>query len=158
QQHDTMWRNREGKRFEDVSVKLGADFTEKGFQRGSVFVDLNNDGFLDIVVTSLNRKPRILMSSGSNANHWLMVDAVGRSSNRDAIGAQMKVTMASGRRLFNHVTTSVGFMSSSDRRVHFGLGAEQAIASVEIRWPSGAVQMIPKPAADRILKVEEPAQ
>ena len=157
QQHDTMWRNRHGKLFEDVSAKLGPGFMEKGFQRGSAFVDLNNDGFLDIVVTSLNRKPRILMNSGNNRNHWLMVDPVGRRSNRDAIGAQMKLTLASGRTLHNHVTTSVGFMSSSDRRVHFGLGAETAIASLEIRWPSGAVQVIAKPPLDRTLKVEEPA-
>ena len=67
----------------------------------------------------------------------------------------IKVVTASGRALYNHVTTSVGFMSSSDRRAHFGLGSESAIDHVEIRWPSGIMQRIDRPAVDRILKVEE---
>ena len=77
-------------------------------------------------------------------------------SNRDAIGATVKLVTASGRALYNHVNPSVGFMSSSDKRVHFGLGAESKLASIEIRWPSGTVQTIDKPAADTILKIEEP--
>jgi len=71
---------------------------------------------------------------------------------------QIKVTTASGRNLYNHVTTSVGFMSSSDKRVHFGLGPEKSIQSVEIRWPSGVVQKLTGVVVDRILKVEEPGQ
>jgi hypothetical protein len=67
---------------------------------------------------------------------------VGWHSNRDAIGAKVKVTTASGRALYNHVSVSVGFMSSSDKRVHFGLGAEKEIRSLEIRWPRGAVQQL----------------
>ena len=67
------------------------------------------------------------------------------------------MTSGSGRALFNHVTTSVGFMSSSDRRAHFGLGADAKIDHVEIRWPSGILQRIDHPAVDQILKVDEPA-
>src|SRR5205823_1958225 len=105
-----------------VTQELGPVFTGAGFQRGSVVVDLNNDGFMDLVVTSLNARPRILLNSGNGGNHWLLVDTVGRKSNRDGIGAKIKVTTASGRNLYNRVTTSVGFMGSSDKRVHFGLG------------------------------------
>ena len=155
-QHDSMLRNLNGKQFEDVSAEMGRDFLRVGYQRGAAFGDLNNDGFEDIVVTSLNQPPRILMNSGNNGNHWLVLELVGRASNRDAIGAKVKLTTAAGRTLYDHVSVSVGFMSSSDKRVHFGLGAEKRIASVEIRWPRGAVQRLSDVTADQFLKVEEP--
>jgi hypothetical protein len=128
-----------------------------GYQRGSAVADLNNDGFPDLVVTSLNEKPRIMLNSAGNGHHWLTIEAVGKRSNRDAIGTKIKITTGSGRTLYNHVTTSVGFMSSSDRRVHFGLGTETKIQSVEIQWPGGAAQRLTDVLADRFLKVEEPA-
>ena len=156
QQHDTIFENRDGKDFLDVSREMGSDFLRVGFQRGSAFADLNNDGFMDIVVTSLNQKPRILLNSADNGNHWLLLRLTGHKSNRDAIGAKIKVTTPSGRTLYNHVTVSVGFMSSSDRRVHFGLGQETGVASIELRWPSGVVQTLTDVRADRILHVEEP--
>jgi len=156
-QHDTMFENLDGKTLRDVTETMGPDFAFKGYQRGSAFVDLNNDGFLDVVVTSLGERPRILMNNALSGNHWIMFDLRGRRSNRNAIGASVKVTTGSGRALFNHVSPSVGFMSSSDRRVHFGLAAETKIDHVEIRWPSGTVQRIDHPAVDQILKVEERA-
>ncbi len=155
-QHDSMLENQGGRKFADVSEQMGPDFMSVGFQRGSAFADLNNDGFLDLVVTSLGKPPRILLNSGDNGNHWLILDLVGHKSNRDAIGATMKVTTESGRTLYNHVTTSVGFMSSSDKRVHFGLGPETGIKSLEIRWPSGTVQTLKDITAGRIVKIEEP--
>jgi hypothetical protein len=155
-QHDTMFRNLGGKTFADVSDKMGPDFLVPGYQRGAAFVDLNNDGFMDLVVTSLGQTPRILMNNALVRNHWIMFDLVGHKSNRDGIGATIKVTTASGRILYNHVTTSVGFMSSSDRRAHFGLSTETKLDNVEIHWPSGIVQRIDHPAVDQILKVDEP--
>ena len=157
-QPDSLFENVDGKEFRDVSTQVGQDFAHAGFQRGSAFVDLNNDGFMDLVVTSLFEKPRILINSADNGNHWLLVNTVGRRSNRDGIGAVLKLTTVSGRTLYNHVTTSDGFMSSSDKRVHFGLGTEKTIASLEIRWPSGIVQTVKKPKADQILTVTEPAR
>ncbi len=155
-QHDTIFENVDGKQFIDVSREMGDDFLRVGYQRGSAFADLNDDGFLDIVVTSLNQKPRILLSSADSGQHWLLLKLTGAKSNRDAIGAKIKVTTPSGRTLYNHVTVSVGFISSSDRRVHFGLGQETKAASVEIRWPSGIVQKLTDVAADRIVPIEEP--
>ena len=155
-QHDTMFENIDGNRFVDVSNEMGADFLHMGFQRGSAVVDLNNDGAMDLVVTSLNERPRILLNSADSGNHWLLIDAYGHKSPRDPVGAEFKLTTASGRVLYNQYSVSVGFMSSSDRRVHFGLGTENKIASVEIKWPSGIVQKLTNINVDQILHIDEP--
>jgi hypothetical protein len=155
-QPDSLFRNLGDGTFVDVSQELGEDFTRKGYHRGSAFSDLDGDGFLDIVVTGLGEKPRILLSSAGNGNHWLSLSLVGRKSNRDAVGARVELRLASGKKLYGHVSPSVGFMSSSDRRVHFGLGREQELAALKVEWPSGAVQELTSVKADQQLQIEEP--
>jgi hypothetical protein len=155
-QHDTMFRNLNGTHLSDVSSQMGSDFLPLGYQRGAAFGDLNNDGFEDIVVTSLGEKPRILFNQGLNHDHWLLFDLRGHTSNRDGIGATLKLTTASGRVLYNQATTSIGLMSSADRRVHFGLAQETSATSVDIRWPSGILQHLTHLTADQIITVEEP--
>jgi hypothetical protein len=155
-QSDFMLRNLDGKSFADVSATMGEAFTRKGFHRGSAFADLNDDGCLDIVVTGLNERPRILLNAGTQNAHWLMLDLRGTRGSRDAIGAKVKMTTASGRVLHNHVSVSTGLMSSSDRRVHFGLGSETAAASIEIRWPGGQLQTLSDVKVDQLLRVTEP--
>ncbi len=156
-QHDTLFENLDGKEFRDVSEELGPDFLRPGYQRGSGFGDLNNDGSMDLVVTSLNDRPRIMLNSADTGNHWLMLNLIGTYSCRDAIGAKIKVTTASGRVLYSHVAISVGFMSSSDKRVHFGLGPETQVKSIEIRWPRGTRQTLTDVKADQLLTIKEPA-
>ena len=155
-QHDTMFESEGGKTFIEVSRDMGEDFLRVGYQRGSAFADLNNDGFMDLVVTSLNQKPRILLNSADNGNHWLLIKLEGHRSNRDAVGARVKVTTPSGRTFYNHVTGSVGFLSTSDLRLHFGLGPETMATTIQIQWPSGADQTLRDIPGDRILKVDEP--
>jgi hypothetical protein len=154
-QQDSMWRNVEGKKFIDAG-EMGPDFGFAGYQRGSAFVDLNNDGFMDLVVTSLGGIPRILINNALSRNNWVMFDLRGSKSNRDGLGTTIKLTTGSGRTLYNHANTSVGLMSSSDRRVHFGLGKEQSIVGAEIRWPSGVVQQLDDIRVNQILRIEEP--
>ncbi|HUS05026.1 MAG TPA: CRTAC1 family protein, partial [Bryobacteraceae bacterium] len=155
-QHDTLFENIDGRTFNDVSGQMGDDFLRVGYQRGSAIADLNNDGFPDIVVTSLHRRPRILLNSGGNGNHWLLIETTGSKSNRDGIGARLKLTTSSGRVLYDHVTPSGGFLASNDRRVHFGLGPESGIRSLEIRWPSGILQTLMNVKSDQIVKIPEP--
>jgi hypothetical protein len=135
----------------DSSVLTGA-----GLHRGAAFSDFDDDGRIDVVVTRLNEPARLLRNTSGGANHWLGLRLTGRRSNRDAIGARVRVVTASGRELWNHVTTTVGYAGSSDPRIHFGFGPESRVKHIEIRWPSGAVQKLENLAADRYLRVQEP--
>ena len=90
-------------------------------------------------------------------SHWLTLLLVGTRSNRDGLGAKIKLTASSGAVQFNHATTSVGYASSSDRRVHFGLGGERLVRALEIKWPSGTVQILKDIKAGQVLTVEESA-
>ena len=97
----------------------------------------------------------LLYITSPKENHWILIRTEGTKSNRDGIGTKIKLTSESGRIQFNHVTTSVGYVSSSDKRVHFGLGADRRIREIELRWPSGKIQVVRDVAADQILKVKE---
>ena len=95
------------------------------------------------------------MNRSEKSGHWLDIALHGTKSNRDGIGARIKVTTKTGTQ-YNHMTTSVGYASSSDGPVHFGLGADSRAESVTIYWPSGAVQTLQNVSADQVLKVTEP--
>ena len=151
-----LYRNTGNGRFEDLSSRVGPDLATPGAWRGVATADFDNDGTLEVAVSRLNGPPALFVRQGGARNGYLVLELQGTRSNRDGIGARVTATLASGRRLHEHVTTANGIYSASDKRVHFGLGNESGIASVEISWPSGIVQRIEKPAINRVLHVVEP--
>jgi hypothetical protein len=147
-----------GGRFEDLSPRLGNDLATPGAWRGVAVADLDDDGRLEVAVSRLNGAAALFVQKGGEARNWLLVELEGRKSNRDGIGAKVRVVLPSGRTLHEHVTTANGIYSASDKRVHFGLGGEAEIAAVEVDWPSGIRQRVERPAANRKLKIVEPAR
>jgi hypothetical protein len=148
--------NDQGKSFTDVSKESGEVFQKNWVARGLAIGDLDNDGRLDIVVTTNEGPAHVLRNETPSSNHWLLLKLVGHKSNRDAIGAEVKIATATGSQ-FATVTTAGSYLSSSDKRVHFGLGGETKVSAVEIRWPSGIVQTLHDVRGDQILQVDEPS-
>jgi len=144
--------------FGDVSALAGDDFRRRAAHRGAAAADFDNDGKLDLVVTALGDRAELFHNVTPEAGRWLLVRLVGRASNRDGAGAKLKVQTGDGRTLWNQASASVGFASSGDPRVHFGLGPGRSVRSLEIEWPSGQRQRLENLDADRILTVEEPAR
>jgi enediyne biosynthesis protein E4 len=146
--------NRDGT-FSDVSTLAGPSFNVPAAHRGAAFGDLNNDGRIDVVTNCLNAEPEILMNRSTNSGHWLLIDLIGTVSNRDGLGSRLRLTTANGTQ-FNHATTSVGYGSSSDKRVHFGLGSSSQAERLDVWWPSGVRQTVTNIRADQVITVREP--
>jgi hypothetical protein len=125
--------------------------------RGCAFADFDGDGRVDVVVTALGQEAEIWMNRSEKSGHWLDLALRGIKSNRDGIGARIKLVTKSGTQ-YNHMTTSVGYASSSDGPVHFGLGLDNRADLVEIHWPSGIVQTLQNVPADQVLSVVEPSR
>jgi hypothetical protein len=153
---NAVFRNLGGSTFQDVSAFAGDAFQKAAPHRGVAFGDLDNDGRIDAVVSVLNGAPKVLRNVSSNRNHWLLVRLVGSRSNRMGLGAQLRLVDDAGRSQWNEATTSVGYASSSDSRVHFGLGSSKLVRELEVRWPSGVKQVLHDIKPDRILVVKEP--
>ena len=149
-------RNMGHGKFADVSKESGSVFAQPWVSRGMAVGDLDNDGRVDAVVNTNGGTPHILHNETATQNHWLSLLLVGHKSNRDAIGAEIKVTTAHGTQYWT-VSTAGSYLSSNDKRAHFGLGADAVATSIEVRWPSGIRQVMKGVAADRQVRVEEPA-
>jgi enediyne biosynthesis protein E4 len=155
---NTIFRNLGNGKFADVSATAGPDVQIEAAHRGVAFGDLDNDGRVDMVVSVLNGPAELLHNITENGNHWILLKLVGTKSNRMGIGAQIRITTPDGMKQWNEVTTAVGYASSSDPRVHFGLGKNEKISEILICWPSGITQTLKDVSADRILTIEESAK
>lgn len=145
----------EGKfHFRDVSASAGPEFVSPKAHRGAAFGDINNDGKIDAIVTVLNDKPQLFFNKTQNQQHWILLKLVGIKDNHDGLGTKVKVVTSEGTQ-YNQATTAVGYNSSSDKRVHFGLGKTDVIDRIELHWPSGVQQMLTNVKADQVLTVVE---
>jgi hypothetical protein len=154
-QANAVFLNLRDGRFADGSASAGAAFARKAVHRGAAFGDIDNDGRIDVVVTSLDGPLELWRNVSPAPAHWLQVKTVGGKSNRDGVGAKFKIVSASGTQ-HQQVTTAVGYGCASDRRVHFGLGADATVSELRVRWPSGKTQTLKNVAADQVLTVREP--
>jgi hypothetical protein len=148
-----LW-NDKGNKFIDVSAQSGEVFQQKWASRGMAIGDIDNDGKTDVIVTENNGPAWILHNETATHNHWITLKLVGVKSNRDGIGAQIKLTTAAGNQYIT-VTTASSYQSSSDKRAHFGLGSATEVSEIEIHWPSGIRQVLKNLKADQILTVTE---
>jgi hypothetical protein len=152
-----LLHNEEGKKFIDVSAASGEVFHQQWAARGLAIGDIDNDGRLDAVFTTNDGPAYVLLNQTKTSNHWVILNLVGVKSNRDAIGAEVRISTATGDQ-FGTVTTSSSYQSSSDKRMHFGLGKADSIRQIEIRWPSGIRQVLTNQKLDRILTISEPVK
>jgi len=155
-QSNRVFRNLGDGTFRDVTRECGPDFQQLGLHRGAAFGDLDNDGGIDAVVTRLNEPVEVFLNRTEPSGHNLLVKLVGTRANRDGLGASLRLRLGSGRSLVRHATAAVGYGGSSDKRVHFGLGAEDRITRLEITWPGGGLQVLENVGVDRILEIREP--
>ncbi len=154
-QHNSVFRNLGGMKFAALTDEAGLAEAAPSRHRGSAVGDFNNDGRLDVVVSAISAPAEVWLNDSPAGNHWIELALEGASSNRDGIGARIKVTTKSGMQ-YNHATSACGYASSSAGPVHFGLGPDKTADQIEIRWPSGIVQQLRDVAADRIVRVKEP--
>lgn len=150
-----LLRNMGNGRFTDVSADSGDVFRQAWAGRGLAVGDINNDGLEDVIVSTNDGPGYVLLNKTATQNHWLTLLLVGHKSNRDAIGAVIKLTTAKESQWWT-VSTAGSYESSSDKRAHFGMGSEDTASTIQINWPSGIVQTFHNVKADQILRIDEP--
>ncbi|MEE8584216.1 MAG: CRTAC1 family protein, partial [Acidobacteriota bacterium] len=135
-----VYRNRGDGSFEEVSGKWGPDLKKPSASRGAAFADFDQDGDIDIAVSNLDGRPQLFLNQGGNrSGGWISLKLQGVRSNRDAVGARVTLVTPSGRQL-QEVQSGVSFQASNDLRLHFGLGKDDTVSELKVRWPSGEVQ------------------
>jgi enediyne biosynthesis protein E4 len=149
-----MFRNNGNGIFENVSSQMGADFLLPRASRGCAVGDFDNDGDLDILVNNCGQPAQLLRNDGGNSNHWLEILLIGTRSNRDGVGARVKLT-AGTLVLYDQRKGGMSYQSSQDPRLHFGLGQNKKVDALEIVWPSGETTKLTNLNADQILSVKE---
>jgi len=154
-QVNSLFENRGDGRLVEISLQAGPGLAQRRVSRGASFADYDGDGDVDVFVLNLNEAPTLLRNDGVHDKHFLWVRTVGDKSNRDGIGARLTLR-AGGRKQHAQVQSGDSYLSHSDLRVHFGLGVAERVEELEVRWPSGRVQVLRDIAADQVLVVREP--
>jgi hypothetical protein len=150
-----LFRNREGKRFEEISSGSGPGAGAKHASRAAAFADYDDDGDIDVAVTNMNERFSLLRDDGRSENHWVGLRLIGRKSARDALGARVTLT-AGGMTQIREVRSGASYLAQSDLRVFFGLGAAARVERLSIRWPTGLVETFEDLAVDRYSTFVEP--
>lgn len=152
-QKKKFFRNLDGSSFKEISAAAGVDNDRDG--RGLAMADFDLDGRLEFFQANANQEPIFYRNVTQPAGNWIQLDLAGTRSNRDAIGARVTVKTGSGKALIREVDGGNGYAGQSSRRVHFGLGPDTTIASLEIRWPSGVRQQV-EAVVGQIMAIREP--
>ena len=153
-QRKELYRNIGGGKFRDVARELGGDLLTPKSSRGAAFGDFDDDGNIDVLVINMNDRPSLYRNEGGTRNHWLTLRLKGTRSNRDAIGARVEI-QADGKTQVGEVRSGGSYLSHSDMRLHFGLGAASRVDRIRIRWPNGNVEELPGMEADRFVTIPE---
>jgi enediyne biosynthesis protein E4 len=153
-QEAQLFQNEGNGSFTEESLELGPYFSKEYVGRGSCIGDYDNDGDLDVFIVNLNDHCRFLRNNKGNQKNWIIINLIGTTSNRDGIGATVKVT-AGGKTQMNQKKSTVGYLSQNDPRLHFGLAMNEVVEKIEVKWPSGKVQVIANIKTNQILDIKE---
>jgi hypothetical protein len=153
-QRNLVHRNNRDGTFTEVGEQLGVPFTEKRTGRGAAFGDLDNDGDVDVVINNLDGETQVLQNDGGNTNNSILIKTVGVKSNRDGIGARVKIVSGDLTQV-DEVHSGGSYLSQSDLRLHFGLEKRTKVDLIEVHWPSGAVDRVSDAGVNKILVIKE---
>ena len=153
-QRELLHHNNRDGTFSEVAAQMGATLMQERVGRGAAFGDIDNDGDIDIVVNDLDGSPQLLRNDGGNSNNSVLIKTVGVNSNRDGIGARVKVVSGDLTQI-DEVRSGGSYLSQNDLRLHFGLEKRTTVDLIEVRWPSGVIDKITNLSANRILTIKE---
>lgn len=153
-QKDLLYEN-VGGRFRDVTARSGPALQAERVGRGLAVADFDNDGNLDVVISSVGRKPALLKGQGAGKGSWLLIRAEGTRSNRFGLGATVTIETAAGRQV-REINNVASYLSANDVRLHVGLGSAKSVQRIEVLWPSGTKQVLTDVAANQVLTIKEP--
>jgi len=154
-QEDQLFENMGDGKFKDVSTECGSYFLKELVGRGACFGDYDNDGDIDAYVVNLNDRGSFLRNNKGNQNNWISLKLEGTTSNRDGIGTRIRLTCG-GKTQYTQKKSTTGYLSQNDPRIHFGLAKNDMVEKIEIKWPSGKVQVLNNIKANQFLTVKEP--
>lgn len=153
-QEDQLFQNNGEGKFTDVSTERGAYFQDERVGRGACFGDYDNDGDIDAYIVNQEDHGVLLRNNKGNQNNWILLHLIGETSNKDGVGSRIAIS-SGGKKQYAQKKSASGYVSTNDPRLHFGLGNNTLIESIEVIWPSGKVNHIENVKANQILKIRE---